>query len=640
MIINHFNKAVLPSGYLGVDIFFVISGFVITSSLARHRASGFRDFLLGFYSRRLKRILPALLVMILISSLAISLVDPNPGTALITGIAAAFGFSNVYLVARLTDYFAASAELNIFLHTWSLGIEEQFYFIFPLLAWWSGYGNRSSSGKKRLALILSPLLLISLVIFIVVYPKSQPHAYFLITSRFWELASGCLISLFLQTNRLNGLKTIPNLPLLAGLIGTLFLPIQQAVLATLACIALTCFLILGLKPGDLAHRLLSWRHVVFLGLISYSLYLWHWPVLVLSRWTIGITTQTIPFQILLIGGLSWLSYRFVESPLRHSSWPPSRFATILVSLLASGASGIFITLLAKNWKEHLFLGQRNTIEQDYAHVNPESAPSCNLFDDVSVTKDLLGRCGSKDINDSTIYVVGDSQIEQFMPAIAFFANQHNFAFRGIWGNACAFPALQGVIGHETTTSEKCQTGQKNLESALKAKLKPGDIVFIGSYLTTYFRPGTKVVLGTLDQVRENYINQLIDVAESFVNKGAKVVIYLNGPRFNGLEGAIEGYCFSQWFKTNLDPNCTISAPAFVEPRRRDYAALFDWADGSKRVLWDGVDPQTCDQEKCRATHYKDEAHFRKYYANYLFSQFLRAHPAFIPRAEAHSSASH
>lgn len=177
-----------------------------------------------------------------------------------------------------------------------------------------------------------------IISFVVVYPRSQPHAYFLFTRRLWKLASDCLASLFLQTNHLDWPKKIATAPLLAALIGILFLPIQKAVLATLACIALPSFLILGLKPRDFAHRLLSWCHFVVIGLISYSPHHWHWPVLVLGRWTLGITRETIPFQIFLIGCLTWMSYQFVKSPLRHSRWPSSRSGTILISLLASGVS--------------------------------------------------------------------------------------------------------------------------------------------------------------------------------------------------------------------------------------------------------------------------------------------------------------
>lgn len=147
-----------------------------------------------------------------------------------------------------------------------------------------------------------------------------------------------------------------------------------------------------------------------------------------------------------------------------------------------------------------------------------------------------------------------------------------------------------MIGHGQTTSDECHLGQTNLEKSLKTKLKSGDIVFIGSYLTSYFRPGTEVASRTVGRARENYSKELIDVAESQVNKGAKVGIYFNGPRFNGLEGTREGYCFPQWLKTNLDPNYKISAPSFVEPRRKGFAALLNGADGSRRGILDGVTP--------------------------------------------------
>ena len=138
VIINHFNKELLPSGYLGVDIFFVISGFVITSSLYQRTAQTFSEFLSGFYERRVKRLVPALVFFVLVMSLLICLFNPDPDLSLKTGLASLFGVSNFYLLKQSTDYFSSSTELNVFTHTWSLGVEEQFYLLFPLLAWCSG----------------------------------------------------------------------------------------------------------------------------------------------------------------------------------------------------------------------------------------------------------------------------------------------------------------------------------------------------------------------------------------------------------------------------------------------------------------------------------------------------------------------
>ena len=133
VIINHFNKDILPGGYLGVDIFFVISGYVITSSLFDRSSKDFKDFVVGFYERRIKRLVPALSAFLLITGFVICLFDPKPFNQLEIGKWAAIGLSNISLYNMSIDYFAESTELNVFTHTWSLGVEEQFYILFPFL---------------------------------------------------------------------------------------------------------------------------------------------------------------------------------------------------------------------------------------------------------------------------------------------------------------------------------------------------------------------------------------------------------------------------------------------------------------------------------------------------------------------------
>ena len=141
VIINHFNKDLLPSGYLGVDIFFVISGYVITSSLAGRESKNFLEFLTGFYERRIKRLVPALVVFVLITGVLISFFNPDPGGALGLGWKSLLGVSNISLYRSSTDYFAQSTELNPYTHTWSLGVEEQFYLRFRA----AGYKRRAKS---------------------------------------------------------------------------------------------------------------------------------------------------------------------------------------------------------------------------------------------------------------------------------------------------------------------------------------------------------------------------------------------------------------------------------------------------------------------------------------------------------------
>lgn len=205
VIINHFNKALLPSGFLGVDIFFVISGYVITSSLANREHKSMGDFLLGFYSRRVKRLVPSLITCIVITSvvgvLFIPSVSPEFTGSLATGRNALFGLSNLSLFNLSTDYFAISTEFNLFTQTWSLGVEEQFYLIFPLILWVTGFIRSHSSGKRNLLFWMILLSALSLCTYVWLSYVNPPAAYFLMPCRFWELGLGCITFLTLQLEK-------------------------------------------------------------------------------------------------------------------------------------------------------------------------------------------------------------------------------------------------------------------------------------------------------------------------------------------------------------------------------------------------------------------------------------------------------
>lgn len=362
VIINHFNKNILPSGFLGVDIFFVISGFVITASLANRPSRGLRDFLMDFYTRRIKRLVPALLFFVIISSIFICLFNPNPGSSLKTGIFSLFGLSNLYLLQQSTNYFSPITDLNIFIHTWSLGVEEQFYLIFPVLAWITGFSRRSSKGARNLFISMGVISIASLLAFIYFYLAMQPIAYFSMPTRFWEISAGCLLFLHLNNSPPNIIKPIPPLPVIISIIAILFVPYQFATISTVAIVILTSILIVSLRPKTMIYSLLTQRAVVYIGLISYSLYLWHWSILTISRWTIGISWWSVPFQIIIIFLFAIISYRYIETPLRYSNWSDVRWHSIGYGIVASSISAAILLGFARPL--------RNVLKQASRIINP------------------------------------------------------------------------------------------------------------------------------------------------------------------------------------------------------------------------------------------------------------------------------
>lgn len=359
VIINHVNKDLLPNGYLGVDIFFVISGYVITSSLAGRESRNFFDFLAGFYERRIKRLVPALVVFVMVTTVFTVLLTPNPGSAIKTGVASVFGISNLYLYKQSTDYFAQSTEINPFTHTWSLGVEEQFYLLFPLLVWFSGFGQEKENGARNLFFCVGFLTVASLLSFVYIYQVNQPAAYFLMPTRFWEMAVGCLIFIVRHKRaRIEHLlEQVPPLLVVAVLVGLMFMPLEVAVSATIGVVALSAVLIACLKEGTAAYKFFTLEQVVYTGLISYSLYLWHWGVLWLSRLTIGIHWWSLPFQIGLMLILAATSFARIEQRYRFEAQVPARTRVFVVGATAVGTSALISMALLSN-SSRLYTGTR------------------------------------------------------------------------------------------------------------------------------------------------------------------------------------------------------------------------------------------------------------------------------------------
>jgi len=319
-------------GFTGVDVFFAVSGFVITSTLLRELVDGNRLDFLAFYARRIRRLLPALALMVAVVALVGLLATPIAAgrLAALTGVFASGFASNVYLALRPTGYFDLGTGLDPLLHTWTLGVEEQFYIIFPallLLGWVIGrrFGGAARAGAftvVAIACVVSGLLAIALEHGRIGGTRGQQYAFFLSPPRAWEFGAGALVALVVPT--LTRLPAAVAWVLQAlGLVGILaggFLLTATSVSAPRLGLPVfgTCALIAaGTAVSGGVTRVLALRPFVWIGDLSYSWYLWHWPLIVfaVALWPGSGAAPRVAAIVSLLP--AWLSYRYVENPIRY-----------------------------------------------------------------------------------------------------------------------------------------------------------------------------------------------------------------------------------------------------------------------------------------------------------------------------------
>lgn len=318
VVFFHFGLG-CSGGFVGVDVFFVISGFLITQIIVREVEGGKFSFI-EFWARRIRRILPAVLVVVITTFLVgYFILEPLALSSLgKSGVAYSLLVSNVFFW-RANDYFSEAADLQPLLHTWSLSVEEQFYLFYPLVLVFL-------LRKKRAHVIhiLFFLLFVSLVISIWAVPKFPSGAFYLLPTRAWELILGGVLALKgSELKSSNAVKEAVSGLGLLFILWTMFaydsattFPGLNAILPTLGAV----FFIGANSSGvTLSGKVLSWKPLVYIGLASYSIYLWHWPVLVFVKHLfVDVSTLIIVLSLLVTVLLSFLSWRFIEIPFRNS----------------------------------------------------------------------------------------------------------------------------------------------------------------------------------------------------------------------------------------------------------------------------------------------------------------------------------
>ena len=628
VLIYHLHASWLPGGFVGVDVFFVISGFVVSASIDSFQGRNPFHFFAYFYARRIKRIFPALIVCLLVTAYMTALLVPSSWLSDVNqrvGLSAFFGLSNFLLAQTGRDYFAPTTEFNPYTHTWSLAVEEQFYLVFPLLfmAWLIGpKGRVASIGLFVVGAIAS-----------MIFAYWQSHvaptsAYFLSPSRFWELAAGVLLFQLTQqkpvlTNptpgKARGIFGLLSLLLLLGALAftsPLDFPFPGALFAVIGTVGVIYCLHRHDELSRL-HAVLGSKPLVSIGRISYSLYLWHWPVFVLFRWTVGLdAVWTRIAAVVLAFALAYASYRWVENPVRHSRVlrRVPQFALVLIGLACIGGSW---------WAAGKIVLSEPQISMSTVTLNPDvwyphgpatdvNHPGCIAdpeYINVEGTTKLMfkphGCQPERPVATNTIYVIGDSH------AMAYEGMFKQYALRNarnvvVYSNGgCPFVALQPWRDIENPT---CMRNQEISLRDLRANVKPGDVLFLPSLRVTRLSDqwvgiseatADREMLGAKGYARRRRaVVAAVDTLKEFADNGVQIVFEGPKPVFKA-----PPFRCGDWFNAN-NPIC---APGFSVSKmilnRYRQPILRSLTDITRQLpnatVWDPF-PILCPEEYCYA----------------------------------------
>ncbi|SEQ52530.1 Peptidoglycan/LPS O-acetylase OafA/YrhL, contains acyltransferase and SGNH-hydrolase domains [Azotobacter beijerinckii] len=629
----HLDSAWVSGGFVGVDVFFVLSGFIVSASIASFRGYGFLAFLGYFYARRIKRIFPVLIVCLLVTGYVSALFVPASwlsGVNQETGLYAFFGLSNLLLAQTGRNYFAPTAEFNPYTHTWSLAVEEQFYLIFPLLflAWLGGRrGRLLSVGLFGIGLLAS-------VVFSAWQSQASPiQAYFLSPGRFWELAAGVLLYQLISLRpavkafgsagleRVRARELVGFVSLLVLLASFFFstqedFPMPGALMAVLGTLGII-FSLHSHPELERIHGIIGSRPLVLVGRISYSLYLWHWPVFVFFRWTCGLDTLLLK---ILAASLAFLlaiaSYRFVERPIRHSSviQKVPQVAVIASGLLIIGGSW-WLSVQISSSMEKLSL---STVSHDqaiwYPHGEATSPgyPGCTVYPQATnVGGGMLLTFAPQDchetrpLNPASIYVIGDSHALAYEGMFKQYAIHNSIKINAYNNGGCPFLSLQPI---RDLDNPDCQRYAEAALYDIRKQIKSGDVLFLASLRLPRFSDqwayfGDEIVNTMMfgpHAVAERKRAEIdaVKILSEFAEKGVQVVLEAPKPLFKA-----PPFRCADWFNRG-NPICShgFNMPreqleALRKPVLDSYANIARQVPGVK--VWDPF-PILCSSMQCQA----------------------------------------
>lgn len=596
----HFGLPPVTGGFIGVDIFFVISGFLITSFLAKETSIG--AALKNFYVRRAKRLLPLFIIFSLVTTIVFAFVLlPEDFIDHLRSLRSALTFqSNYWFDAQAKDYFAAASREMPLLHTWSLSIEWQFYIFFPL----AYLSAKSILSERQLFFALIFITLVFTAISIL-HTRDSTNAYYLTSSRIFELLIGsCLAHINAKSSHAIGQKLVLPSGLALG-----FLAIDMSsssvfpgVRAAIVCLLTAIFILYGN-----GNQLLSSKLFTYIGKRSYSIYLWHWPFLAFFAYLnipLSLGLSTIAFVTTLL--LAHFSYSFVEQPFRRSDWRIS--ATVGYWFAAPVVTVLIALAITRN---HEGFPQRLGAESVRVHntLYPNlrnNQRHCHDFKGQNVEECAFGDRTAK----TTALLIGDSHARHYWWFIDVLAKSAKVKVIGLTERKCLALPFKDFSGTDALAKVCAEATARNFAMIQRQVF---DFVIIGERWTEY---------------ATDKLDYLDDAIQKIIASGAAPVILMQFAE----DGKNKKECFFSHikFRTEYRRECVIDQNnSHKKEAKAHVSALFDRIRKKyPQVIF--IDPQSvqCEEQQCAAdldgvAIYDDAHHINGFGSTTYAHRYLR-----------------
>ena len=632
VVIFHAFPRVIPGGFIGVDIFFVISGYLISRIIFSGFSHGEFSFL-TFYTKRIRRIFPALILMLAVCyAFGWFILLAQEFSLLGKHVAAGAGFVSNLVLWSEAGYFDVSADTKPLLHLWSLGIEEQFYIFWPLLLW------LASKIRINFLLIIIVLAVISFYFNVSSVASNSTATFYSPQTRFWELLAGAVLAWMAVyhsencqeiSNRFgNFLSWVGMILLLYGLsviTPELAFPGGWAIFPVLG----SMLLIMSGSQTWINRTLLSNPCFVWIGLISFPLYLWHWPLLSFARLIEGKTPDlNIRFFLVFLSViLAWFTYRIVEQRVRYGGGS-QRLLILCMIMVSIGWLGA-LTYVKDGFPERSY----NKAVTSYADSIKVTNRNRECFDiPYGYKKESGWYCNLGDKTaEAKVFLFGDSHALSMLPTFERYAeeNKINVLFSGVSGCPSVL-GIQSMRGPENIEKYNCQAlNDRVFEFVRDRGIKKIVLVNRWVYYTgSISRKGINYIARNPESTTINpqsstsdLIWAIANTVEKYRNIGVEVVLVADNPQqlHNPLDVIRQGRGQEQYYF-----NASVSTDEHI---RNQYAINVVLKQAGGKYI--NLDASLCDAVKCplvRDGHflYSDSDHLSIYGASVVYAELVRA----------------